>query len=327
MTDSGYASDTETTEKRMKVMLKPWMENAVKEGKYTAEQEAKLRAQRQQVLDTIAKSEIQFEQQLDGLPASLDDISKVQESVPLDPTTPKMSSPQKPKTRLFPHCIQRACHHCRPTFKDRVWQRLEDVFADDTPVEICFEIEQRPLSDLDNVRELGTRLPATPARSPVSKNPASAGPFSCNEPIQSISNGTSDDSYNALKRDLQATLAPQRDPDPSGFRKSMKKNFKRMLMSRRNSFYQTAPSSPVGTPTDQQLAPQTMDGDEGFDLGLWRQLNDEVLTEAASTRLPGEDGNGGLEEGNGNGAGESEEALALTEEAVDLGTADIIVAV
>lgn len=62
-----------------------------------------------------------------------------------------------------------------------------------------------------------------------------------------------------------------------------------------------------------------------FDMALWRELNDETLHTASNVKLPGHDGLDGLEDQ----AKEVEvgDGVAVTEEAVDTGTADVIMAV
>lgn len=62
-----------------------------------------------------------------------------------------------------------------------------------------------------------------------------------------------------------------------------------------------------------------------FDMALWRELNDETLHTASNVKLPGHDDFDGLEDQ----AKEVEvgDGVAVTEEAVDTGTADVIMAV
>lgn len=66
-------------------------------------------------------------------------------------------------------------------------------------------------------------------------------------------------------------------------------------------------------------------GRADFDVALWRELNDETLHTASNVKLPGHDGMDGLEDQ----ANEVEvgDGVAVTEEGVDMGTADIIMAV
>ena len=62
-----------------------------------------------------------------------------------------------------------------------------------------------------------------------------------------------------------------------------------------------------------------------FDMGMWNELNDELLEEASDVQLPGHDGMDGLD----HEMGEVEvlDGVSVTEEGVDLGAADIIMSV
>ena len=323
-TDSGYVSGAESPREPRKTELKPWMEQAVKEGKYTLEQEATLRAQRQKVLETITQSESRFEAQLESIPISLDQITKSKGDVSTsDVPPPKIRSIQKTKPRLFPYCIQRACQLCRPTFKDRVWQRFENVLTDDAPVDVSFETDQRPLSDPKFVRHLGLRKPLF-ARSPVLKTYGSMENLSLDDLGQIVHGNDTKERRTHSQEGLQHSTPASAEADSTGFRNSVKRSFKRMLMSRRNTFYDMPPGGTPPMKTKSDLSMTLMNDSADFDISLWRQLNEEVLSEASATHLPGQDGYDGLEVEPGL---EAEEAIALTEEAADLGTADIIVAV
>ncbi|KAL9626415.1 MAG: hypothetical protein Q9204_007326 [Flavoplaca sp. TL-2023a] len=63
--------------------------------------------------------------------------------------------------------------------------------------------------------------------------------------------------------------------------------------------------------------------DTEFDLGLWKQLSEELLREAAAIPLPGHDGKDGIE--TEDDEVEVPDGVAVTEEAVETGTADIII--
>lgn len=62
-----------------------------------------------------------------------------------------------------------------------------------------------------------------------------------------------------------------------------------------------------------------------FDIGLWREHNDEILHTASNVKLPGHDGMDGLEDQTKEV--EVGDGVAVTEEAVDTGTPDVIMAV
>ena len=67
------------------------------------------------------------------------------------------------------------------------------------------------------------------------------------------------------------------------------------------------------------------DDSSEWNVGLWKDLNDELLHEASNVPLPGHDGMDGL--GGEEGEIEVEEGVAVTEEGVDLGMADVIMSV
>ena len=71
-----------------------------------------------------------------------------------------------------------------------------------------------------------------------------------------------------------------------------------------------------------------MQEDVESDLGLWRDRNSSgLLAHATRTRLPGQDGTDGLDIETGGGEVIVDNGIAVTEEAVDLRSADIIMAV
>ena len=105
----------------------------------------------------------------------------------------------------------------------------------------------------------------------------------------------------------------------------MKRAFKSMLMrrpsSRSNLRKRKGRDSTESTSTEVDAA--------AFDMGLWTELNDELLREASSVPLPVKDSidtdgsneeAGLIEEGDIGGA-------AVTEEAAETGTSDIIMSV
>lgn len=127
--------------------------------------------------------------------------------------------------------------------------------------------------------------------------------------------------------------------DTKGFRDSVRKAFKGMLISSHRKL--ESGSSKRKRESGEGLQ-QWQDPAE-FDLGLWKQLTEELLKEAAETPLPDGGGDDWVEESEaivvdvmdpvmGNGAQdgvevEVEGGVAVTEEAVETGTADIIMSV
>ncbi|KAL9018583.1 MAG: hypothetical protein Q9185_004099 [Variospora sp. 1 TL-2023] len=176
----------------------------------------------------------------------------------------------------------------------------------------------RPLSDPDVLRTLGLRK-AKAGRPPL-RTFDSMGIYTINAQGQlalSSGNGTRSTALNNLSADVADQKA---EADSKGFRDSVKRAFKGMLISRKrdsgSSKYSRGSSRKKRIPDD---------GSAEFDLSLWRELSEELLREAARIPLPGHDGKDGLEAEEDEV--EVEDGVAVTEEAVDLGTADIIMSV
>ena len=64
-----------------------------------------------------------------------------------------------------------------------------------------------------------------------------------------------------------------------------------------------------------------------FDMDLWKELNENLLRVASNVRLPGCDGMDGLEAEAKTGEVEVGDGVAVMEESVGMGTADVIMAV
>lgn len=310
--------------------LNPWVEKAIQEGHYTPEQVATLRTQRQKVVDAIAAAEDYIKnrpenvsnghpQQAAITSPSIDTSSslselptvEVQDSKTLEPP-PALTVPQ-PKPSMFPLCKLRYCQRCRPTFRDRTWIKFEDVFTKDSSMTtIDFEHDGRPISRVDLVRKLGLR--EIRRSRPSLRSFDSARRYSVNLTKQILSNSR----HSRLSANLSGPYESsdqETEPESKGFRDGMKRAFRGMLMHRRRN----------STSTTSSLKAKGRWEDVEFDIALWRDLNDELLHEACSVPLPGHDGMDGLE--TNEGEVEVEEGVAVTEEGVDLGTADIIMSV
>lgn len=313
--------------------LSPWVQKAIQQEQYTPDQIVILRAQRQMVIDAIEAAESYMETLKVDRSATLEPLSPVTSpSIEADssssaPAVKELLKIQEAgsssavavpenKPTLFPYCKLQYCPNCRPTFRDRTWLSFENTFTrTDQAVDIDFERDNRPISHADNVRKLGTH-----------KARWSGLPLRCfNGPKRYSANSTKSTrqsaSMNRQKWQFENVvgsydLADQRtEPESKGFRDGVKRAFRGMLMHRRRST-STRSSTDSGMRED--------DASE-WDVGLWRDLNDELLQEASNVPLPGHDGMDGL--GSEEGEIEVEEGVAVTEEGVDLGTADIIMSV
>ena len=321
--------------------LSPWVEKAIKDGHYSPEQIVKLRAQKQHVVDTAEAAIHQFEQSQTKQPNGTSRISTTLQPVDADPHLPfpmisviqeplatnlptsKAARAQKAKTRLFPFCKFCACHLCRPTHRDRAWQCLDEVFETEHEIPfIHYEERNRPLASRSVMSTIGLHPPPLPQR-PFLRSNSSRALYSRNAAGQ-FSFNNADGSYRKSPdtTSLSTDIADMNtEPESRGFRESMMRAFKSMLMTRQ-------PSSRSKRKRRARQGTDSTDEDAvEFDMGLWKELNDELLREASRVPLPVKDSMEGLskdvaEMGMGGVAG-----VAVTEEAASLGTADVIMSV
>lgn len=305
------------------------VEKAIKEGQYTPELVLKLRAQRQKVLHVIAAAEEHIKkhpehsaddpwalpdpvpQPVNIKPSPLPDLDKVQDLL----LQSDLAGAPSVKPRMFPHCKLRACHACRPMFRDRTWLRLGSILLErNVSPTINFNTDSRPISDARIVCSLGLRKYKLPTPSVQTVEDAKS--------YQSSSVGlTSTDAYSQPPSrflDTETPACEKTDPESKGFRKSLKRAFRGMLNKRRAS-------TSTGSIWEKQAQENGTSESVDFDMESFRQLSEELLQEASSVALPGHDGMDGL--GAEKGEIEVEEGVAVTEESVDMGTADIIMAV
>ncbi|KAL8670971.1 MAG: hypothetical protein Q9168_004519 [Polycauliona sp. 1 TL-2023] len=322
--------------------LAPWIQNAIVLGHYTAEQVEKMVAQRQKVLDTVAASEAHFKKiqsasnrssvrkststtttTTTSADASLHlPIPTIQEVVQVSPDPIRQSIDQSTptKARIFPYCRYRACQICRPSYRDRTWQVFEDVFTAKLLPPALYDVDvDRPLSRLDLVRNIGTRK-ARPRRPPL-RTLDSMALYGMNKQGRMVPN---DEKASNLEPDgtLASDVSDERtELDSKGFRDSVKRAFKGMLISNRkreswSSKYSKRSARNMDIPENDEAE---------FDLGLWKQMSEELLREAAAVPLPGHEGKDGLEAEDDEV--EVQDGMAVTEEAVETGTADVIMSV
>ena len=338
------------------ISLTPWIEQAIEDGHYTREQVLIMRQQKQRVKEAIAEIEAHFEEtlraqyirpslaslipnyptnanQINANETNTDEMHVVPELVlgvePPENSEISSKAITTAQPKLFPFCKFMCCQNCRPIYRDRTWQTFEDVFAQEVPLcTVDFENDNRPLADPSNMQELGSR---------VRKRPT-LGSFESMGIIPQLDEVVTDEfvtdsSTTPLTRttDESHDLADaEAESESKGFRDSMKRAFRGMVMRRRGSSIGdiSKKSSSKSIRSGRRVRARTTAREEyevQFDIGLWRQLNDELLWEASHTKLPGHDGLDGLE--NQEGEVDVENGVAVTEEAVDLGSADIIMSV
>ena len=101
----------------------------------------------------------------------------------------------------------------------------------------------------------------------------------------------------------------------------MKRALKNMLVARRSSSRSTRKrKARDGTDTTEEDAVE-------FDMGLWKELNDELLKEASAVPLPERKSVERLSKEIAGMRMGGFEGVAVTEEAADLGTANVIMSV
>lgn len=330
-TDSQYSKPATTAD------LSPWIQKAIANGHYTEAEVERMLSQRQKVIDTISASEAHFRKlQSTGKRLSKRNSTATSASVDANGSVPlpavtevgasnsdiarqSLDQSSDPRPRIFPVCRYRACQLCRSTYRDRTWQIVETTLkAQLMPPDIYDDDMDRPVSNTNLLRTIGIRK-ARPGRPPL-RSYDSLGIYTINAEGQlALKRGGS---YRSTELNQNsADLADQKtEADSKGFRDSVKRAFRGMLISRKRESWSSKYSKKSARKTD---VPED-DGAE-FDLGLWKELSDELLREAAGIALPGQDGKDGLEDQEDEV--EVEDGVAVTEEAVDLRTADIIMSV
>ena len=325
-------------ETRSVTQLSPWVEKAILEGHYTHEQELILRKQKQNVNDKIAAAMQHFTENEAEVTAS---SQQLQQSPSVDansylpfPVINQVNDPLNtnsplsdliPTARVFPYCEHRACHSCRSTFRDRTWQHFDDIFEAPPPPAVDFAIDNRPLSSPLIVATIGTHEAKRRRQRPLMQTFDSMGlmrPRSGKRTLESATSSSDD-------------LADSGEEDNKGLRHTIKRAFREMLMSRRDSIATTSRNSSSTTATarpSREVSRRSrlrkeaiVDDSEEYDLGLWKEANDTLLKEASRVKLPGHDGHDGLDAQ----ADEVDvpDGVAVTEEGVDTGTADVIMSV
>lgn len=320
-------SDDDARELPIPTRLSPWIEKAILNGHYTPFQVSKMRAQRQTAIDAVAAAEshIMEHPEHSADPPTLPIISSqngASDSYPDAPTNDaielsrlqgrRVESLEKP--RMFPRCRFHACQTCRPTFRDRAWISFEDSFAQSAPGPfINFETDQRPLMNKNSTCHIGLRVYQSPYPFPHTLRRPGFHRFNALK----ISTGSLPFQLPPglfIAEDLTDQKA---EVESKGFRDSMKRAFRGMLERKKDSYSTLSSRKRISKYEDRESSE--------FDIDLFRQLNHELLQEASGIRLPGHDGMDGLADEEGEI--EVEEGVAVTEEGVDLGTADIIMSI
>ena len=323
--------------------LSLWVDKAIRDGHYTPEQIVKLQTQKQHVVDTAKAAIHQFEQSQPNhtnnspqTPTTLQsfDMSSQLPFPIINSSSTKVPSARQTNSRMFPFCKFCACHLCRPNHRERTWQHFDDIFESDYDIPfIHYEDRNRPLASRSIMSTIGLRPPRVP-QPPQLRSTNSTALYSRNEAGQIIFNNNTNENENENENEFNRKSIDIADTtteaESKGFRESMKRAFKGMLTARQAG---SRPSSSSPSRNRKRKARDGTDTSEEdaveFDMGLWKELNDELLREASGIPLPGKDSIerlskdvAGMDLGMGAVGG-----VAVTEEAADLGTADVIMSV
>lgn len=327
--------------------LSPWIDKAIKEGHYTAEQIEIMQAQKKAVFETAKAAIERFEEsqtnQNTNAPPYEPSTSQSVDANPHLPfpiinevQDPIIETNAQPKLRMFPHCDFRACQLCRPTFRDRTWQCFGHTFEMETPVDVLsLQDENRPLSSVSVMRTIGLRKRSVRRRPRLGTHDSKhiytftqAGEMILQDNPHRRSTPSIPSYYQRSVDAADSTDiadAKAEEPESKGFRESMKRAFKGMMPTRRDSGRSTLPKrkgrdGSESTSTDVDAAT--------FDMGLWQELNDELLREASSVPLPTKNSTGSDRLNEEAGLIEEDIAgVAVTEEAAETGTNDVIMSV
>ncbi|KAL9119963.1 MAG: hypothetical protein Q9187_003482 [Circinaria calcarea] len=316
---SGEVKPGQVKEMRV-VQLSPWMERAILDGHYTTNQVIQLRAQKQKVNDVIAAADgnntLQHTLFYQSNPSTKSTLpcEQTRTSSTTEETLDGISLVDRPPAppKLIPICYYKTCQVCRPTSRDRAWQCFEHIFNNsEPPSAIDFSSDNRPVSDANLVRGIGLRKKRPHLRHLGIFNDILA-------PSDEGSRTLTEESSNQADADWMSRQVGQlRSRD---FRNHVRRVWEQILFTRRRESRASSRSS-------RRVQGAQEDGEDS-DLGVWRDWNSSgLLGQATRTKLPGQDGTDGLDVESGGGEVIVDNGIAVTEEAVDLRSADIIMSV
>lgn len=291
-----------------------WTQKAIDGGHYSLEQVETLRAQRQTVIDNANDSVINFTQQKMGTVTGM--------TAPLmefDPS--KDEKPDILKLFLFPVCKLRACQNCRPSYRDRTWQRFEDVFSKDTAVTLTAEsrdiFDKRPLCSASIMRSIGLSKPPT-----VTSTATSSGLHLPYAPRQeptlnnTSSTGEADETDETPALASSTSVADEKtSPDDAESTDNGKSRLIKHFFTRRRGKSAAAKKRKLEDQAamDSEETLSTSTDDDAASTKALRKLSTEQLYTNEMAAATGE--------------AEMKEGGISDDESVDLGTADIIASV
>ncbi len=309
------------------------MERAISNGHYTLEQINLLQAQRQNVVGVANAAIEQYERETNAKANQfLKDASALEGAAAKATAAKAIDSPPLLRMKMFPYCKFRACQACRPTFRERAWERFEDAFDRDgstfNKAGLQGPRDTKLLASCEIMRTIGLKAvipPPLPTHRLRRLKPGSVSDSDMR--LQGIIGRRDSSSVNGDTRNSPATdgaipraqdvadAGLELDSESSRFRDSIMRAF-RGVVERSHSSHSTKKRKMASEPKTSA------------DMASWNNSDDALLEEAASVPLPEPEAVDKLVTYFGDtGEVQLGEGVALTEESADLGTADIITSV
>lgn len=310
--------------------LAPWMEKAISAGQYTLEQANVLRAQRQNVVEVAHAAIQQYERERTSKSAMpLTTTTSLKNTIDNFATARKNAKSPLAKPSMFPYCKFRSCQACRPTFRERTWERFENGDAKDvssTAGRGSSRVhETRPLASRELMTTIGLKA-LTPLIPPTHHLKLRSGSVSDSDiRLQNVRRGS--DASSSLRGTgsvcITEALTPEtQDVADAGFE----------LDSNSGDFRDSIIRAFRGVPTRKPSAYsiRTMEIGSELEQGMasCKDPDDFSMMEATGMPLP----EGEPVDRHVGDFGEDEElelveSISVTEESADLGVADIITSV
>ncbi|MCJ1379954.1 hypothetical protein MMC17_003057 [Xylographa soralifera] len=339
------------------VKLSRWIEKAILDGRYTAEQIDILRAQKRKVQAVIAtvQSESLLAQQVNltpccmasqpastvikapNLPCPVTQVppEKAETKEPLPVKVADTIAVSLPRPTPIPECNYKTCQVCRPISRDRAWQCLDHAFNSNTQYfSLDFASDLRPVSDASQVRRLGLWKPRPRPRT-----------FTSFDNI--VLTDDEDESETDTSHEDSQSRRESRDSTSIGFRASARRAFQEMMTVSRQPSMRSRDSKDSSTST-LNVAAKKHKGDDThtkwteekeyriFGDGdtrlsryarqrkLWRK-DGRIFGDSPARRNSFFSATAGKPESSTKSELRVENGVAVTEEAIDLGSADIII--
>ncbi|KAI9837338.1 MAG: hypothetical protein M1819_000412 [Sarea resinae] len=334
---STFKSKTNATERveLEELGLSGWIIKDIEKGLYSSQQVETMKAQKARVRDCIRafgvrppspESNENTPQYNDAIHSTT--LPSIDGSITRPPLNRRRESARladfhPSEARLLPVCRWRCCFTCRPTSRERAFFSFEEVLdgtVEPAPDNNIFD--RLPVHDFRLLRTIG--LP---------KASATQKSYSIDLKSSDEETGVFRTTNPAMGDNEELEGGGEEDDESKGFRTSMKKAFKGMLDSTRKHTSSSGTATSIDSDLGHRLAAYDDEEMDEFDLGLWRKMNQAVLEDAAGTKLPGGDletvddeEECGFEEF-GDGELEVDGGVAVTEEAVGTGVADVIMQV